>query len=304
MIQNIKQYLFQLKKELSGCDRATIQDALSDTEGHLRMALSNAISDGNITESDALAQIIEEYGTPEEIAKAYRENEYRVAPALSQTSYRDEPERTETKDERPFLIRFFGVFADSRAWGAFLYLLFSLVTGIIYFTWTVTGILLSAGLMVLIIGLPFTGLFILSIRGIGLVEGILVEALLGIRMPRRPLFYQKNTGWWQRFKQMISDKHTWLSLVYMILQLPLGIIYFTTIVTLTAVSLFFIALPVLQLGFDVPVANFNGVFYNLVAWMLPISVIAGILLATLTMHLVRYLGRQHGALAKALLVRF
>jgi len=42
----------------------------------------------------------------------------------------------------------------------------------------------------------------------------------------------------------------------------------------------------------------------MVGWMLPLSVIAGILLATLTMHLARYMGRQHGMLAKALLVKF
>jgi len=304
MIQNIDQYLSLLKKELSGCDRATIQDALSDTEEHLSMALNNTRSDGNITESDALAQVIEKYGMPEEVAKAYREIENRVAPALSRAGHMDEPEKTEGKDERPFLRRFFGIFTDSRAWGAFLYLILSLATGIIYFTWAVTGISLSAGLMVLIIGLPFTALFILSVRGIGLVEGLIVEALLGIRMPRRPLFYRKNTGWWQNFKEMVSDKHTWLSLVYMILQLPLGIIYFTILVTLIALSLYGIALPILQLGFDLPVSYVNGVTYYLVVWMLPLTVIAGILLATLTMHLARYLGRRHGALAKAFLVKF
>ena len=73
MIQSIEQYLFLLKKELSGCDRATIQDALSDTEGHLSMALNSTMSEGNIPKSDALAQVIEKYGTPEEVAKAYRE---------------------------------------------------------------------------------------------------------------------------------------------------------------------------------------------------------------------------------------
>ena len=79
-------------------------------------------------------------------------------------------------DIEAFFSRFFGVFADFRVWGAFLYLLFSLATGILYFTWVVTGISLSAGLLVLIIGLPFTCLFILSVRGIGLVEGRIVEA--------------------------------------------------------------------------------------------------------------------------------
>jgi uncharacterized membrane protein len=304
MIQSVQQYLSLLKKELSGCDRATIQDALSDTEEHLSMALISTMSDGNIPESDALAQVIEEYGTPEEVAKAYREIENRMVPALSQASYTDEPKISRGKDQRPFLKRFFGIFADSRAWGAVLYLLFSLVTGIIYFTWAVTGMSLSAGLLVLIIGLPFAGLFMLSVRGIGLLEGLIVEALLGIRMPRRPLFYRKNMGWWQRFKHLVSDKHTWLSLVYMILQLPMGIISFVLLVTLIAVSLSGIALPVLQLGFDLPVIYVDGVSYYLANWTLPLFVIAGILLITLTMHLAKYLGRQHGLLAKALLVKF
>jgi uncharacterized membrane protein len=304
MIQSVQQYLSLLKKELSGCDRATIQDALSDTEEHLSMALISTMSDGNIPESDALAQVIEEYGTPEEVAKAYREIENRMVPALSQASYTDEPKISRGKDQRPFLKRFFGIFADSRAWGAVLYLLFSLVTGIIYFTWAVTGMSLSAGLLVLIIGLPFAGLFMLSVRGIGLLEGLIVEALLGIRMPRRPLFYRKNMGWWQRFKHLVSDKHTWLSLVYMILQLPMGIISFVLLVTLIAVSLSGIALPILQLGFDLPVIYVDGVSYYLANWTLPLFVIAGILLITLTMHLAKYLGRQHGLLAKALLVKF
>ncbi len=304
MIQSIDDYLSQLKKELSGCDRATIQDALSDAEEYLRTALNSVTSnDTTISEADALSQIIERYGMPEEVATAYREIEHRITPALAQPSYPDEPEETKKeKNERPLLSRFFGVFADFRAWGAFLYLLFSLLTGILYFTWAVTGISLSAGLIILIIGLPFTGLFILSVRGIGLVEGRIVEALLGIRMPRRPQFHRRNMGLWSRFKDIILDKHTWLSLVYMILQLPLGIIYFTVFITLIALSLSGIAIPILQLGFDIPV-NINGGSYYLAGWMLPLVVVVGILLATLTMHLAKYAGRMHGALAKVLLVR-
>lgn len=304
MIQSIDDYLSQLKKELSGCDRATIQDALSDAEEYLRTALNSVTSnDATISEADALSQIIERYGMPEEVATAYREIEHRITPALAQPSYPDEPEEAKKeKDERPLLSRFFGVFADFRAWGAFLYLLFSLLTGILYFTWAVTGISLSAGLIILIIGLPFTGLFILSVRGIGLVEGRIVEALLGIRMPRRPQFHRRNMGLWSRFKNIILDKHTWLSIVYMILQLPLGTIYFSVFITLIALSLSGIAIPILQLGFDIPV-NINGGSYYLAGWMLPLVVVAGILLATLTMHLAKYVGRMHGALAKALLVR-
>ncbi|MFC1992095.1 sensor domain-containing protein [Chloroflexota bacterium] len=304
MIQSIDNYLSQLKKELSDCDRATIQDALSDAEEYLTTALSSAMSnDSTISEIEALSQVMEKYGTPEEVATAYREIEQRLTPTLAQHNYPDEPEEAlKEKVDRPLLNRFFGVFVDFRAWGAFLYLLFSLLTGIFYFTWVVTGISLSAGLIILIIGLPFTGLFILSVRGIGLVEGRIVEALLGIRMPRRPQFHRRNMSLWSRFKNIILDKHTWLSIVYMILQLPLGTLYFSVFITLIAVSLSGIALPILQLGFKVPI-DINGGSYYLDGWMLPLIVLAGILLATLTMHLAKYVGHMHGTLAKALLVR-
>ena len=42
MINSIEQYLAELKKELAGSDRATIQDALSDAEEYLRTALNSA----------------------------------------------------------------------------------------------------------------------------------------------------------------------------------------------------------------------------------------------------------------------
>ena len=304
MVNSIEEYLRQLKKELAGCDRATIQDALSDAEEYLRTALNSVIKNQpGVSEADALPPIIEKYGLPADVATAYREIERRIVPALDQPSYPEEPEEPKKeKDERHLLSRFFGVFADFRAWGAFLYLLFSLLTGILYFTWVVTGISLSAGLLVLIIGLPFTGLFILSVRGISLVEGRFVEALLGIRMPRRPQFHRRNMGLWSRFKSLVLDKHTWLSVVYMILQLPLGTIYFSVFITLITLSLSGIAMTILQLGFDIPI-NINGGSYYLAGWMLTLAVVAGILLATLTMHLAKYVGHMHGALAKILLVR-
>ena len=41
MINTIEEYLSQLKEELAGNDRATIQDALSDAEEYLRNARSS-----------------------------------------------------------------------------------------------------------------------------------------------------------------------------------------------------------------------------------------------------------------------
>lgn len=313
MIKSVEEYLRQLRKELAGCDRATIQDALSDAEEYLRNTLELALeARPDLAEADALLLIIEKYGAPREIAAAYKEIESRTPPAFARPVYKESEAEVAlgvTKpvvvDTRPFYLKFFGIFADPKAWGALLFLLlFSLFSGIIYFTWAVTGLSLSLGFSVLIIGLPFIGLFVLSVQGITLIEGRVVEALLGVRMPRRPIFPGKKLGWWGRFKALVSDTHTWLSIVYMILKLPLGIIYFVVFIVLIALSLFGIALPILEQGFDIYPLVINNVPYYTPVWMLPLTIIAGILLIILTMHLAKVLGRMHGTLAKALLVRY
>ncbi|UCD10118.1 MAG: sensor domain-containing protein [Dehalococcoidales bacterium] len=303
MIKTIEEYLSQLKKALSGCDRATIQDALSDAEEYLRTALDREMVDTTLSEAEALSLIVEKYGSPEETAAAYREIESRLTPALGKTQPQSEKSCPATIDQKGFIKSCFGVFTDPVTWGSFLYLMVSLATGIFYFTWVITGLSLSGGLLILIIGLPFLGLFILSVRGIGLVEGRIVEALLGVRMPRRQPFSRRNVGWWERFKVIITDKQTWFTIVYMILMLPLGTIYFSVFITLIALTLSGFAIPVLQLGYDIPVVYINGIRYFLHGWMLPFTVIGGILLGIITLHLARYTGRMHGALAKAMLVR-
>ena len=303
MIKTVEEYLSKLKKELSGCDRATIQDALSDAEEYLRTALDKEMEDTALPEAEVLSHIIEKYGSPEETASAYREIESRLTPALVTQKARSEDSLPEKGEHKGFMKSFFGVFIDPLTWGSFFYLMISLATGIFYFTWVVTGLSLSGGLLVLIIGLPFLALFILSVRGIGLVEGRVVEALLGVRMPRRQPYSRRNISLWERYKAIITDRHTWFTVVYMIIMLPLGTIYFTVFITLIALSLSGIVIPVLQLGYDIPVVYMNGIHYFLNGWVLPFTVIGGILLGILTLHLARYAGRLHGAIAKTMLVR-
>ena len=107
----------------------------------------------------------------------------------------------------------------------------------------------------------------------------------------------------RRYKAIITDKQTWFTIVYMIIMLPLGTIYFSVFITLIALSLSGIAVPILQLGYDIPVVYVNGIHYFLQGWVLPFTVIGGVLLGIITLHLARYAGRMHGALSKAMLVR-
>jgi uncharacterized membrane protein len=83
MENNIDGYLRQLKAEMKDCDRATVQDALSDAEEYLRNALDNLKANKPaVPEANAFSSVVEEYGTPAEIADAYRKIEARTSPSL------------------------------------------------------------------------------------------------------------------------------------------------------------------------------------------------------------------------------
>ena len=164
-----------------------------------------------------------------------------------------------------------------------------------------------AGLLILIIGIPFFILFMASVYAISLVEGRLVETLLGVRMPRRPLYQAKDSTWLDRIKALFTDSRTWLSLMYMVLMLPLGIVYFTLAVTLLSLSVGLIAAPVLwwmaQLGW----ISFHGHLHMGTGSMdpavaSPFLFAGGILLLFSSLHLMRAIGQWHGRFAKHVLV--
>jgi len=201
----IRIYLQDLKASLRGADKATIQDALADAEEHLRTALESADAEKE-AESEAVQDIIKEYGEAEEIAQAYKNWEVSLPPALASTPAARRVAATANGDN-PAAKKypgFFGVFADPKAWGGLVFMLISLVTGTLYFTWAVTGLSLSLGIMVLIIGIPIAIIFLLSFRGIAFLEGRLVEALLGERMPRRASFTDSSLSWKERLKILLT----------------------------------------------------------------------------------------------------
>jgi uncharacterized membrane protein len=172
--RTIPDYLAQLREALRGADPALIQDALYDAEEYLRSELAERKGED---EASVIASVAGSYGNPEEVADIYRDTETTVVTAL----------RTPRPPPRASALgKFFGVVADPRTYTSMFYMLLSLATGIFYFTWVVTGMSLSLGLAVLIIGLPFLVLFFASVRLLSVVEGRIIEVMLGERMPRRP----------------------------------------------------------------------------------------------------------------------
>ena len=287
----IADYLERLRNALAGADPALVQDALYDAEEYLRSELAE---NPGRSEAQVIAAVAGSYGAPDEVADIYRDTEVKVQTAL----------RTpQAPRSRSLLARFFAVAADPRAYSALFYMLLSMVTGIFYFTWVTVGASLSAGLMVLIIGIPVLVLFLGSVRMLALVEGRLVEVMLGERMPRRPLYSDRGKPWLQRIGAMFTDPHTWGTLLYFLLMLPLGVIYFSVAITLLATTLAFMAAPIALLFGAAQHVMIGPVTLAEAPWMGVPMFAFGALMLFVTLHIARGVGRLHGQLAKHLLVR-
>jgi len=300
-VSEISTYLQALHLALAGSDPALIQDALSETETWYRNERQKlAWSEPLLSDAEALARLLAALGPPEERAASCRERERVVAEALG--PLRVEPAAPEEPAPRPWP-SFFGVFLEPKAYTSLVYLLMGLVTGILYFTWAVTGLGVSLGMLILIIGVPLLVLFLGSVRALGLGEGRLVEALLDVRMPRRPPLLPEGKRWMDRLLGLFVDSYTWKCLVYLLLHLPLGILYFTLAVTGLSVSLALIAAPLAHAIWHVPVVVVLSQEYVLPLWIMVLLPVGGILGLAGTLHMALGLGRLHGRLARALLVR-
>jgi hypothetical protein len=139
---------------------------------------------------------------------------------------------------------------------------------------------------------------------VALVEGRIVETLLGTRMPRRPDYPDRDTPFLRRIGDMLKDPRTWGTLLYLLLMLPLGVFYFTFVVVGLVLSLATMVAPVFVLLYHFGIVQIEGtvnVEYPHPA-LLPLISILGVLLLTMTLHLARGIGYLHGQLAKTLLV--
>jgi ABC-type multidrug transport system fused ATPase/permease subunit len=301
--ETVRAYLEALTAALRAekCPPGLIVDALNDCEEHLRNEIAQ---NPERSEADVLASVVGTYGTPAEIAEEYKSMEATLSGPF--------PKAELPHDGRPY--GFFNVLSDPRTYGALVYMALAFVTGLFYFIWTTVGISLSIGFAILIFGIPFALLFIGSIRVLAHIEGRIVEALLGVRMPRRlPAATASEETIWARIKDVLFDARTWSSMFYLLLMLPLGVTYFVMTIV----------------GLIVPVAFVGGSLYALVtnrvstvfhfgdgdddlAWLnhfvhtapgLITFALGGLLVFFLFLHIARGVGALHGRLAEALLVR-
>ena len=293
--QSIKAYLDALKVCLKGQPPALIQDALADADEYLRAEQAQAPEE---SEAQVLARIVETYGTPQEVAEEYI--------AMDDAIKSPFPARAdeEASGKGPGL---FGVLVDPQSYGALIYMLLSLATGVFYFAWALAGTILSVVFSIFIFGIPLAILFIGSVRVISWVEGRVVEALLGVRMPRRLPTQETGGSLWTRIKRVMADGRTWGSLFYMILQFPLGLFYFLTATLIGTASGGMIVSSIYELATQKNVVRLDN-YPELDALLntphgLVGAALVGFLGILFLLHLARGIGFIHGKIAEALLVR-
>ncbi|MBI3676156.1 MAG: sensor domain-containing protein [Proteobacteria bacterium] len=291
----VKAYLSALQRALKGCSPGLISDALADCEEHLNNEMAQQ---PETPEVQILASVVETYGTPEEIAEEYRSMEASISGPFP---------KTEPAPERRY--GFFGVIGDPRTYGSLLYTLLSIVTGTFYFAWTLLTIIVSILSLVLFPLIPIALLLIGSIRVLSLIEGRIVEGLLGIRMPRRlPAESAADETIIARIKAALADIRTWSSVLYLFLLFPWRIISFVlaftgTLVPLTISVVAFWVLVTNDAGYihvsDSPFLNWA--FHT--APGLVLTMIIGFVVFFLFLHVIRGIGWLHGRIAELLLVR-
>lgn len=296
-MSEISTYLQSLREALAGSDPALVQDALAETEARFRRERERlAWSEPMLNAPDAVARILGGLGDPRERAVSYLQRERVVAEALGAGAAAEEP-----PPDRPWP-SFFGVVADPRAYTSLVYLLVSFVTGLLYFVWTIVGLSMSLGLLILIIGIPLLVLFLGSARALGLGEGRLVEALLDVRMPRRPPLLPEGRSWTDRLRGLFVDPYTWKCVVHHLIHWPLSLFTFILTFLGLVLSLALVAAPIAHWGWQVPLVCGFGEEFMMPGWALLLLPIGGVMGLLGTLHMALGLGRIHGHFARNLLV--
>lgn len=318
---SIEGYLARLEVALHGADPALAHDALIDAEEHLEAAVRRGVP---------VDQAIAAYGPVDEIAAAYRSlpagvmvsrgEPDPVAPVVGSAGVPTAPAAA-VPSPRLRDVPIVGIWFDRRAWGALLYFGgVGFIVATACFVWAVAVGGLAIGLLPIVLGLPLMVLLLGSARVLCLMEGAVVQALLGVRMPQRvqPVHGAADVGFWQRIWCWLKDVRSWLSLAYLYANFPVSVALFAITLTLAAVSATMVFGPVLQAA-DLPFMTIStdvGTVHYLWTELTPAadgtirlpmslalsSVGFGLVLATATLWIMRGLGWVYGHVVQAIQV--
>jgi Putative sensor len=144
---------------------------------------------------------------------------------------------------RGMLRRWYRPLAEPRTWKETASLLVALPVGTVWFSLVVSGLALSAGLLVTLVGLPLLVALVYGGRLIGAAERSMARALLDMDLPSPPPVDRTGSPW-RRGRRLLRDGPGWRGLAYGILALPVGIVTFVIAALTWTVAAALAAFPV------------------------------------------------------------
>lgn len=286
----IEDYLAQLTDVLKGQNKALIQDVLYDSEEHIRSALAE--------QADvSFEQIIENWGSPVEVAKQYIDMESSVTFA-----FQGEEQKVELKSPVQWVL---SSLSSAASYQALLYILLAIPLSLFYVFWLVLGAS-SAIASVMLVGIPVLIIFMRTLPYISLFEGRLIEFFLNERMPRRlshvPVSKeQSKLGLMGLLKQEILNVNKLRIVLYLFLFFPLSILYLSSVFVPVLFSVGLILSPIV----DPLLHLWNPDFKVDIDWYwLPVSLPVGLCLLSLSLLWTKWVAKGHASLAKSLLIPF
>jgi signal transduction histidine kinase len=181
-------------------------------------------------------------------------------------------------------------------------LLLDLVVGTVWFTVFTTLIATGASLLITLVGLPIlTATFYLA-RAAAHGERARVRAFLGTEIERPTYKPPKSNGVWHRLVAPFGDRTTWKEVFYVwIVQPILGVVNFTVAVTVWAVPLWAISLPIYAVHWQGAAPEiWNGKRLDTWHEVIPVA-IAGLIVLPLVPWIIRGFAALDALVARALL---
>ena len=143
-------------------------------------------------------------------------------------------------------VRFFTAPIEVRTYTNLLYLALSFPLGLLYFIFLTVGLTTGFALTIIWIGLPILALAFATSFGMAALERRLAILLLGAKVPpMSPQHAGAPQNLWKTVQEFLANPVTWKGMGFLFLKLPLGIFTFTLTVALSALSLGFLAAPVI-----------------------------------------------------------
>ncbi|MFL7892834.1 MAG: sensor domain-containing protein [Anaerolineales bacterium] len=205
--------------------------------------------------------------------------------------------------------RLLRVIFNRQAYLNLLYLGAAFPLGVFYFVFLVSGISLGISTLIIWVGIP-----ILLIVGFGWwwlarFEHAMAVHLLHENMPAmvRPAMENKST--WTNLKAHLTSQVTWKSLLYLFLKFPLGLATFILVITLVALTMAFLSMPLvystnspfnagISIGMGLPVWHIDSISDALICAFI------GLLLWPVTLHITNGLAWVHAKFARMMLTNY